>query len=172
MADKNYVYIKTTNNVTDSKYPMQSYNAETKKFENVLDKDGKEIPMKQVSVSAAQMEKLGHALSTDAKQYAQFSVPAYAVRDWKKKDGTVVTTKDGKHTGHEISIPDDKTVYISISEVTGQDENGKNIYDYKKNPKVKVSAADLAEAFKLPDREKTQETEAADNVEPDAPELD
>ena len=176
MADKNYAYIHTMNRVTDSKFPMQKYDTEAKKFVNVTDKEGNTIPMKQVSVSPKQMEALGHAITSEPKQYAQFSVPAYNVTDWKNKDGKLVTTKPDENgntrQGFQIRLDADKEVYIQISEVIGQDENGKNIYDYKKNPKVKVSAADLEAAFKLPDREQTQETEAANNVEPDAPELD
>jgi hypothetical protein len=179
MANKTYTYIKTTNNVTDSKFPLQKYNKEENKWVDVLDKDGNKIPQKNVSLTSKQMEKLGHAITSEPKQYAQFTVPAYLVNDWKRKDGTLVVTKDSngnEHKGYDIALEDKYDVYITITEVVGKDENGKNQYDYKKNPKVKVSVADLAAVFALPEKNKDQAQEAeadkAADVEPEAPELD
>ena len=182
MADKNYTYIHTMNRITDSKFPMQKYDAEQKKFVDVLDKDGNTIPMKQVSVSPKQMETLGHAIEKGGddgigKQYAQFSVPAYNVTDWKDKNGKLVTTKPDENgntrQGFQVRLDADKDVYIQISEITGKGENGKNVYDYKKNPKIKVSVADIEKAFALPDKDKEQAAEAeAETPEAEAPELD
>lgn len=135
--------------------------------ENVKAETPEQAEKKEITIKTAKGLVGEPFKAKDGKEYCEVKIPNKDENDkspWKSfvvRAAQVHDDKFGK--GKWFKLPAEGTTTVSQSVITGQDENGKNVYENTKERVTNSELKDMVEFYK--DKDRSQEQTAENKVE-------